>query len=301
MEIRVLRYVLALAEEEHFGRAAVRAGVAQSALSEQLKRLEVELGVRLFDRSTRRVTITAAGKRFVEHARNIVAAADRASSEMRAVANGRVGSVAVGFVGTATYDVLPRVAQRVRAELPGVDLTLRGEQLNPALLTSVASGDLDLALVRPNRTLPAGLLTTHLRSEELVAILPSSHPLASRTKIDLELLADEDFVIHPSGDRSSIHQHVLSACAGAGFSPRSILEVGETATLTVFVAAGLGVALVPAPVRSLHLDGVTYVDLASPTAIDLALVRRDSDRSLATASVAAAIVQCVTDAPRDER
>lgn len=295
MEIRVLRYVLALAEEQHFGRAAARVHVAQSALSEQLKRLETELGVRLFNRSTRRVTITEAGERFVGHARSIVASADRAAADMRAVADGHAGSVSVGFVGTATYDVLPRVAHRVRTDLPDIDLTLRGELLNPALLTSLSSGDLDLALVRPSGALPPGLVVEHLRAEQLVAVIPTSHPLARRRQIALELLAEEDFVIHPSSEQSSIHQHVLSACAHAGFVPRSTLEVGETATLAVFVAAGLGVALVPAPVRSLRLDGVAYVDLASTVTVDLALARRGSDLSPATAAVAATIRRSVVD------
>lgn len=296
MDIRVLRYVLVLAEEQHFGRAAARAHVAQSALSEQVKKLETELGVRLFDRSTRSVAITGAGSRFVEHARAIVSATDRAAADMRSVAEGRAGSVRVGLVGTATYDVLPLVAHRVREELPGIDLTLRGELLNPALLESVSSGALDLALVRPTGSPPPGLRHQHLRSEPLVAVLPETHPLARRRRLPLALLAEEDFVIHPSGDRSSIHQHVLRACAAAGFSPRSTLEVGETATLVVFVAAGLGVALVPAPVRSLRLDGVAYVDVEPRATIDLALVCRESDRSPATQAVAKVITRCVGDA-----
>ncbi|WP_134765201.1 LysR family transcriptional regulator [Nocardioides sp. 1609] len=293
MEIRVLRHVLVLAEEQHFGRAAARAHLAQSALSEQLKRLETELGVRLFDRSTRRVTITEAGERFVRHARSIVASADHATTDMRAVADGRTGAVSVGFVGTATYDVLPRVAHYVRTDMPGIDLTLRGELLNPTLLERLSTNELHLALIRPTCTPPAGLLVEHLRSERLVAVLPDTHPLADRRQIRLELLADEDFVIHPSSEQSSIHQVVLSACARAGFIPRSTLEVRETATLAVFVAAGLGVALVPAPARSLQLDGVAYVDLATRVPIDLALARRNSDHSPATAFVARAIRRCV--------
>lgn len=292
----MLRYVVALAEEHHFGRAAERCHVAQSALSHQVKQLETELGVRLFDRTTRHVAITAAGTRFVEHARQVVAAAERAAADMRAIAEGRSGAVSVGFVGTATYDVLPRVAHRVRADLPDIDLTLRGELLSPALTAAVAAGDLDLALVRPGAT-PAGLDVRHLRTERLVAVLPSTHPLADSSTIDLAQLAGEPFVLHPSGDRSSIHQQVLAACLVAGFTPPSTLEVGETATLAVFVAAGLGVALVPEPVRSLRLDGVTYVDLADPPTVDLVLVSRSGDRSPAVVAVAEAIVGTAASSP----
>lgn len=290
----MLRYVVALADEHHFGRAAARCHVAQSALSQQVKQLETELGVRLFDRTTRHVAITEAGIRLVEHARQVIGASERAAADMRSLAEGRSGSVSVGFVGTATYDVLPRVAHRVRADLPDIDLTLRGELLSPALTAAVAASDLDLALVRPGSTLTPGLHVRHLRTERLVAVLPSTHPLAAVETIDLRALAGETFVLHPSGDRSSIHQQVLAACLGAGFTPPTTLEVGETATLAVFVAAGLGVALVPEPVRSLRLDGVTYVDLLEPPTVDLVLLSRSADRSPAVAAVAAAVLATVT-------
>ena len=293
MELRVLRYVIAVADERHFGRAAERCHVAQSALSHQVKKLEAELGVLLFHRSTRNVAVTNAGQRFLDHARQIVAGAERAAADMRALAEGRAGSVRVGFVGTATYDVLPRVAHRVRSELPDVDLTLRGEQLSPDLLQAVASGDLDIALVRPVSSPPEGLILRTVRTERLVAVVPDTHPLAAGRTIDLRRLADEPFVMHPSGDRSSMHGHVLAACQRAGFEPMTVIEVGETATLAVFVAAGLGVALVPAPVRSLRLDGVAYLDLEPETTIELALARRDRDHAPATAAVADAIGRCV--------
>lgn len=298
MELRVLRYVVAVAEEEHFGRAALRLHVAQSALSQQVIRLEGELGVRLFERTTRQVAITDAGRRFVEHARGILEAADRASADMRATAEGRTGTVSIGFVGTATYDVLPRVAQRVRAELPDVDLVLRGELLSPALVTAMAGPGLDLALVRPGAGTPDGLTIEPLRTERLVAVLPDTHPLAGRGEVDLSLLAGETFVVHPSGDRSSLHQRVLAACLRSGFEPAGLVEVGETSTVVVFVAAGLGVALVPEPVRSLRLDGVTYVDLAGAPTIDLALALRSTERSPAVLRVADVVRRCVATTSR---
>jgi DNA-binding transcriptional LysR family regulator len=295
MEIRVLRYVIAVAEEQHFGRAARRAHVAQSALSQQVKQLEGQLGVRLFHRTTRHVAITEAGLSFLEHAHRIVDAADRAAAEMRSLAEGRAGSVSVGFVGTATYDVLPRVAHRVRSELPDVELTLRGELLNPVLLDGLHTGRFDLALIRPGLDTPEGIELHRLRTEKLVAVLPAAHPLAHDDELDLSLLAGESFVMHPSGDQSSIHQHVLTACRQAGFEPPSVTEVGETATLATFVAAGLGVALVPEPVRSLRLDGVVYVDLVDPPTVDLSLARRTTEHSPATVLVAQAIRRCVSD------
>ncbi|WP_035284352.1 LysR family transcriptional regulator [Actinokineospora spheciospongiae] len=291
MELRVLRYFLALAEEQHFGRAAQRVRVAQPALSQQIKQLEAELGARLFDRSTRRVEATEAGRRFTEHARRILDAVDRAGEDMAALAKGLVGRVSVGFVGTATYDVLPRLSHLVRTRLPGVDLRVRGELLTPDLLDGVACGEFDLALVRPSaREHP--LTVTPLRSERLVAVLPATHPLAAGPDVDLADLADEAFIAHPSGDRSSMHRRVLDACARAGFQPR-VHEVGETATLVVLVAAGLGVALVPEPVRSLGLRGVSYLPLRTEVTVDLLLAAAPDRASIAADRVADLIREAV--------
>lgn len=289
MELRHLRSFAVLAEERHFGRAAERLHLAQPALSQQVKQLERELGVELFTRTTRRVDLTEAGSRLVGHAREVLGDVDRARDDMAALASGRAGRVSVGFVGTATYDVLPRVAQEVRRSLPGVELDLRGELLSPELAAGLADRTYDLALLRPGEP---GLDARTLRTERLVAVLPTGHPLAGRRRIGLAALRDEAFVMHPSGHRSSIHARVLEACAAAGFQPSSVVEVAETATLVVFVAAGLGVALVPEPVRALGLEGVAYVALTDAPTIDLALAAR-ADASPAAQQVAAIVARCV--------
>ncbi|GAA4368948.1 LysR substrate-binding domain-containing protein [Nocardioides caricicola] len=289
MELRHLRSFAVLAEERHFGRAAERLHLAQPALSQQVKQLERELGVELFTRTTRRVDLTEAGARLVGHAREVLGDVDRARDDMAALASGRAGRVSVGFVGTATYDVLPRVAQEVRRSLPGVELDLRGELLSPELAAGLADRTYDLALLRPGEP---GLDARTLRTERLVAVLPAGHPLAGRRRIGLAALRDEAFVMHPSGHRSSIHARVLEACAAAGFQPSSVVEVAETATLVVFVAAGLGVALVPEPVRALGLEGVAYVALTDAPTIDLALAAR-ADASPAAQQVAAIVARCV--------
>ncbi|WP_040795803.1 LysR substrate-binding domain-containing protein [Nocardia higoensis] len=305
MDLRTLRYYLALVEERHFGRAAARVHIAQPALSHQIKQLETQLGVQLFDRSTRRVEITAAGERFAEHARRIVTAGERATADMAAFAHGTVGRVSVGFVGTATYDVLPRLTRLARTELPGIELPVRGELLSPHLLDGLVAGEYDLALIRPpTGTEPDSRRADHdanaqppdkprivletLRTERLLALLPATHPLAGSEPIDLADLQDETFVTHPSGTRSTMHRLVLDACARAGFQP-PVLEVSETATLAVSVAAGLGVALAPEPVRSLGLEGVTYHQLRQPETIDLMLARRETDTAPAVAAVAALV------------
>ncbi|WP_328224526.1 LysR family transcriptional regulator [Streptomyces sp. NBC_00310] len=289
MELRHVRYFLALVEECHFGRAAQRLHVAQSALSQQLKQLERQLGTPLFTRSTRRVELTEAGHHLVPHARSILTEVERAEDQMALLAAGRVGRVSIGFVGTATYDVLPRIARTVRAQLPGVSLELRGELLNPELVEGLLQGTYDLALLRTGTPVDAAVEVTTLRSERLVAVLPTAHPLAGRQDIALAALADEAIVVHPSRDRSSMHGRVLAACARAGFEPSALVEVGETATMVVFVAAGHGVALVPESVQSLRVDGVTYLPLVENETVDLGLARLAGRNSPAADQVAAVI------------
>jgi DNA-binding transcriptional LysR family regulator len=286
MELRHLRSFATLAEERHFGRAAARLHMAQPALSQQVKQLEREFGVELVSRTTRRVELTEAGRRFAEHARAVLGSVDRAATAMVMVAEGSAGRVSAGFIGTATYDLLPLAAREVARALPGVKLDLHGELLSPALLGGLLDGTYDLVVLRPDGVPRPEVELRVLRTERLVAVLPDRHLLASRTRIDLADLAGEPFVMHFSGHRSSMHEHVLAACAAAGFRPSRIMEVGETVTLVVFVAAGLGVALVPDPVRSLKLDGVAYVELNDAATVDLALATRTAEANPAIRRVA---------------
>lgn len=294
MELRQIRYFLALAEECHFGRAAARLHVAQPALSQQIKQLEKDLGTSLFTRSTRHVALTEAGHHLVEHARALVAEEERARLHMRELATGEAGRVSIGFIGTATYDVLPRVARTVRARLPRITMELRGELLTPDLVDGLLAGTYDLAVLRGTVN-HEDIRTTPLRSESLVAVLPSHHPLAGQPRISLKDLAGEPFVVHPSRARSSMYDRVLAACRRAGFQPASLTEVGETATLVVFVAAGHGVALVPESVQSLRLGSVAYVPLAESESVDLALARLARRSTPAIEQVSAVIEECVDD------
>ena len=293
MDLRHLRALVAVIEHGHFGRAAESLHLAQPALSQHVKQLERELGVTLLDRTTRRVSVTEAGTRFVGHARTVLADVETAYADMALLATGQVGRVSVGFVGTATYDVLPRVAQELRATLPRLELDLRGELLSPALVAGVLDRTFDLALVRPG-DVPDGLTVDHLRSEPLIVALPRTHRLARRRRLQLAELRDEPFVAHPSRERSAMHGALLAACAAAGFQPRVVAEAAETATLMVLVASGQGVALVPEPVRSLGLDGVTYVALSRAPTIDLALVRRSEGLTPAARLASDIVVGAVT-------
>lgn len=295
MEIRHLKSFLVLADELHFGRAAERLHVAQPALSQQLKTLERSVGTTLLDRSTRRASLTPAGQLLRERAEQIVGAMERTERELHLAATGAAGSVSIGLVGTATYDLLPKIARRVRIEAPDIHLEFRGEMLGPVLIECVRDRVLDLAVLRPAHPTGPDLAQVALRAERLVAVVPSGHPLAGEDEIRLAELAGESFVTYPSDHRSTMYPRVLEACRAAGFVPDEVVEVGETCTLVVLVAAGLGVSLVPDSVRALRLDGVAYVPVGEPSVeVPLALVHR-SEASPAALTVAAIVADVAGD------
>jgi DNA-binding transcriptional LysR family regulator len=278
MELRHLRYFVAVAEECHFGRAASRLHMAQPPLSQQIKQLEAELGVQLLTRSTRRVELTPAGAHYLERAREILDRVDAAASEAERVASGEIGHVTIGFTGSATYELLPSLSRALRSELPGIELDLRGELLTPTQVDGLLAGRLDVGVLRP----PVGdaaIEVRSLRHEPLVAVLPERHPLASRTHVAIRDLSDETFVGYPARHRSVIHDAVQLACRAAGFTPQPI-EVAETSTLVSFVAAGLGVALVPMSVQHLRITGAIYRPLTgtAPT-VELALATLRDENS----------------------
>lgn len=277
MELRHLRYFQAVAEERHFGRAAERLHMAQPPLSQQIRQLEEELGVRLLDRNTRRVELTEAGAAYLERVRAILSEVDDAGEEARRVADGLQGRLVVGCVGSATYSLLPALARALREELPGVDVSFRGEMLVPQQVSALLAREIDLALLRPPVDEPALRLAT-LRQDRLIVALPERHRLAGRRRLRVEDLRGEDLVVH-SARGSVMHGAVVALCRQAGFEPRVRHEVAETSTLVTFVAAGLGIAVVPEPVSELGVHGTTYRSLAARDArIDLAAaVRRDDE------------------------
>ena len=292
MELRHLRYFQAVAEERHFGRAAERLHMAQPPLSQQIRQLEDELGVRLLDRNTRRVELTDAGRAYLERVRAILGEVDDAGEEARRVAAGLQGRLVVGCVGSATYSLLPALARTLREELPGVDVAFRGEMLGPAQVEALLDREIDLALLRPPVDEPALRLTT-VRRDRLIVALPEGHRLAGRRRLRVADLRGEDLVAHASRG-SVMHGTVVALCREAGFEPRVRHEVAETSTLVTFVAAGLGVAVVPEPVAQLGVAGATYRPLTARAAgIELAAAVRVDDDSPALRRALAVLSQLV--------
>jgi len=287
VELRRIQYFVAVAEEAHFGRAAERLQMAQPPLSQQIKALEAEMGVTLFRRTTRKVEITPAGERFLKRAREILAAVDDAVTEAEQVARGLLGRIAIGFTGSATYDLLPSLVRVLRADLPGIELDVYGEMLTPRQVVALEDGTLDLALLRPP-VRSSAIDVRILRREPLIAVLPAQHPLADKGPVRLADLADDTFITYPSHNRSVVYEAVIDACQHAGFVPAAMHEVAETSTLVSFVAAGLGVALVPASVRHLQITGACYLPLAGTTReVELALATRVNEPSPLVARVRA--------------
>ena len=279
LEFRQLRYFVAVAEERHFGRAAERLHISQPPLSQQVRKLEAEIGAPLLRRTTRRVELTAGGEVLLDRARDILSAVDGATEDARRAASGELGRLAIGFTGSATYATLPGLAGALREALPGVELDLHGELLTPAQVARLLDGSLDLGVLRPP-VRERALEVEVLRREPLVAVLPESHRLARAAAVPLEELRDEPFVTYPSPFRSVVHDAVEEMCAAHGFRPRVALEASETATLVSFVAAGIGVSLVPDSVRHMTVHGAVYRPLGPGAAeVELAVAWRRDDHT----------------------
>lgn len=282
MELRHLRYFVAVAEERHFGRAAERLHMAQPPLSQQIRQLEAELGLTLLARTTRRVDLTPAGAAYLERAREILGAVDAAAHEAASIASGRRGRLLIGCVGSATYSLLPALARTLRAELPEVEFGFRGEMLSPDQAAALADGTLDLGLLRPLPTGGAGglgLSITHLRQENLLVAIPKDHRFAGRRRVRIADLDSEDLVIHAGSGRSAMNAMIQDLFDSAGIRTHIAHEVAETSTLVTFVAAGLGVAIVPEPTAALAVPGVVYVHLAGTPGVELVAGTRTGDES----------------------
>jgi DNA-binding transcriptional LysR family regulator len=269
MELRQLRYFVAVAEELHFGRAAGRLGIAQPALSQQIRKLETDLGVELLTRNRRRVALSPAGAAFLPEARETVARAARAARVARRTAAGELGRLALGFVGSATDELLPRAMPVLRARYPDLEITLR-ESTSAEQVAALARGELDLGLLRPPSPLPAGLRTRLLTREPLVAALPVGHRLTRLPRLTAADLRGEPFVRFPRAKGAWMYDLITDYCRGDGGPPPEVAqEAVMMQTITALVAAGTGIALVPASQRTLARPGVAFRRLAGAPLLDL--------------------------------
>ncbi|MCR0984897.1 LysR family transcriptional regulator [Roseomonas populi] len=280
MELRHLRYFRAVAEELNVTRAAALLGIAQPPLTQQIKSLEAELDVRLFHRVGRRIELTAAGTVFLEEARAILHRAERAAVLARRAERGEIGKLRVGFTASASFSpFVTEVLKTYRARWPEVEIGLV-ERRTALLTAALKADDLDAAFVRPPLAPDPVVEVRWLLEEPMVAAVPSGHPAVRRRSVRLEALRDDSFILYPRRGGSGLSDQIVSECMRLGFSPRIGQDAPELTAAINFVAAGMGVAVVPACMQHLRPDAVRYLVLAgSGLRAVLGLAYRDGSKS----------------------
>ncbi len=280
MELRHLRYFVAVAEELHFSRAAQRLHIAQPPLSQQIRNLETELGVQLLQRTKHRVQLTAAGQLFLEEARRTLSQAEQAIRTAQRASRGEIGRLVVGFLSSTAYNVFPEILRLFRERFPAVELVLHELNTVPQV-QALHEGQIDVGFLHPPVNSGEALSLTTVFEEPLVLALPSNHALAAQPQIALAWLADAPFVLSPRHLGPGFYDQVISACQQAGFHPRVVQETNMAQTMVSLVAGGMGVALVPASLQNLQRTGVVYrvVQDLTPRVTTAAIWRRE-DASL---------------------
>jgi DNA-binding transcriptional LysR family regulator len=267
MELRHLRYFVAVAEELHFTRAALRLNIAQPPLSQQIRTLEAELGVQLFVRTRRSVALTDAGHALLPKAREVLSATQALPQQLQRVARGEVGVLRIGFSSTLPLTkVLRDVVADHRRSHPDVALNLR-EMHSQRQFDALRRGELDVGLVRYNERAPDGICLAVLRRDPLRLVVPSTHRFARRKSVAIADCRDEAFIGFPGDAGTGTGPLLKRLCAQAGFEPRIAQEAREATTQIGLVAAGLGVAVLPAPLEAVRIEGVHYVPLEGEGAL----------------------------------
>ncbi len=264
MELRHLRYFITVAEELHFSRAAERLHIAQPPLSQQIHQLEMELGVELFQRKTKRqVQLTEAGRVFLQSAYQLLAQLEQVIELTRRTGRGETGQLRVGFISSVTYDVLPAILQAFHQQFPGVEL----------ILQELTTSEQEKAL--QNHRIQVGFVHLPLeddsfaweciQQENLVVALPANHPLAKQEKIAMRSLTDELFILFPRHLGIGLYDKIMALCEEVNFTPKVAQEAIQMQTIIGLVSAGMGIAIVPASLQNLQRQGVVYRAIAQTT------------------------------------
>lgn len=281
LDIRRLRYFVAVAEELHFRRAAERLRMSQPPLSQHIQALEDELGLKLFERTKQSVHLTPAGRGLLERARRILAEVETTRTELRAVARGEGGELRVGFTESSGLEsFFHKALHAFRASYPGVRVTL---QDLPSLrqIEALHRRELDLGLIRkPPGRLTSEIAVEPLRDDALVAAMHWSHPLAREQRISIARLRDEPFITYPRVIGISLFQHVYELATAADFFPNIVHETRNSVAMIGMIASGLGVGIVPSVLRRISLEDVRFVDIEEAAAKStLYVAYRSSDET----------------------
>ncbi|MDW2981675.1 MAG: LysR family transcriptional regulator [Rhodanobacter sp.] len=279
-DLRQLRYFVAVAEELSFTRAALRLHLSQPPLSQQIQSLEQDLGVRLLERTKRSVAVTEPGRVFLEHARQILAKVDESRSQVVAAAAGYSGQLRLAYtVSVSFHPAMPQALLRFGQLAPNVRLQL-SEMYTEPQFAALLAGQIDVGFVRdePSRVRDAGSLRLSVVDREpLMLALPAGHPMSGRSSLRLAEVAGDAFVSQPRELAATLYDRLVKLATRAGFQPSITQHAQQINGLLALVAAGLGLALVPASMRTVRLAGVSYVPLEDPDAFLLLAVASRSD------------------------
>jgi DNA-binding transcriptional LysR family regulator len=292
MELRHLRYFVAVAEELSFTRAAERLHIGQPPLSQQIQALEAEIGARLFERNKRRVLLTEAGRLFLADARRMLALSEQAKETARRAHLGEAGELRVGFTFSTPFTPLfAKVVRRYRQQYPGVLLTFH-EMTTMRQLAKIEARELDVGFVRPaSMPLPHTVALTMLRSDPVRLVLPADSPLARQEHIAVEDLAGQAFVVFPKDAGTGIYHQIVDLCRAAGFTPQVAMEAGEPSTIIGLVAAGCGISVLPGSFEGVHMEGVVYRPLGDPEVRTPMLLAQHAEGGGPLAQAFAAVAQ----------
>jgi len=291
MELRHLKYFVAVAEELHYGRAAKKLNIAQPPLSQQIMNLEEELGIKLFDRSRRRIQLTDAGSYFLKEARRVLLYVEQAAETAARIYRGQAGRLMVGFVGSVVHTFLPEGLRLFRERFPDVELVL--QEINTAeQIKALHASRIDVGFHYSDE--PDSLLSSRpLTLAPLMVVLPKKHALANRESLHISELAREPFIANTRSSEPVVRDAFISMCHSAGFTPRITQEAGQVQTVLGLVASGLGACLLPDFIKNIRRPGVQYIRLSgSPPTLRLAVVWRSDNSSALVDSFVTAIESC---------
>lgn len=270
IELRHLRYFVRVAGELHFGRAAERLGISQAPLSQQIRQLEYLIGVRLFDRTTRSVSLTAAGKTFLAYAQAALASVNDGLMEVQNAVGKNTGRLIIGVMYLSGHQYLPEAVRQFLHRYPDVSIDIR-IMTTEEQIQAMADDKIHVGFLRPPRN-PGGLSFVKLASEGFVAVLACDNPLARKASLSLTDLRDQPFLVYTSVVGVSFQNVVFRHCRQAGFNPKIVQEVSHAIAIVAMVAAGVGVGVIPEWVSQLPYSGVVYRPLPElPRVVDLAI------------------------------
>ena len=288
--IRHLWLFLAVAEEQHFGRAAKRLGMSQPPLTDQIQTLEQSLKVKLFERSRRGTKLTPEGAAILPAVKKFAEQLERLELAVREASTGQRSMLTVGAITSAMVEVLPPLIKNMKAKHPDITVSIREiDSVEAAPL--LQSGDIDLAFARLEGDLGSGIMSIPLREDRLAVALPKGHPLSARSRIRLASLAEEDFVMFYRRVSPGYFDSLVTACRNAGFSPRIVHEVGSVASQIAFVGCGQGVALIPAAMKRMTPETAVVRPLTEKLSVVTTAVAWNSTRINSSIAAAVAALQ----------